>query len=219
MDKSDDAELSALLKKQAPYFEAPAALRERVTASLAAATLPANEKTNSRRNWQGGLGWGLGFALGVLLSVVVVVINGGSRQSDYVLTQVVDGHVRSLMGTHLADVTSSDRHTVKPWFSGKLDFSPPVNDYAEQGFPLIGGRLDYINERPVAALVYRHRLHTINVFIWPAKNSETKTLASVIRKGINVAAWQMNGLQFWAVSDLGAGDLERLGKIIRESEK
>lgn len=219
MNKSDDEELRSLLKTQAPYFEAPAGLRERIGASLETAATPINVKTKSWKPWQGAWGLGLGIALGILLSVFVVVLNGGARQSDYVLSQVVDGHVRSLMGEHLADVTSSDRHTVKPWFSGKLDFSPPVNDFAAQGFPLVGGRLDYINERPVAALVYQHRLHTINVFIWPAKSSDTKTLATATQKGINVAAWQTKGMQFWAVSDLGAGDLEKLGKIIRESEK
>lgn len=220
MNTHDDTELSTLVKKQAPYFEAPASLHSRLSAALQdAERAPAQAKTKRWATWQTGWGLAVGFAFGVLLGVAVVFFHGMPRQQDQVLTQVIDEHVRSLMGAHLADVASSDQHTVKPWFSGKLDFSPPVHDLAEQGFPLLGGRLDYINEKTVAALVYKHRLHTINVFIWPATSDANKTLTTATHKGINVKAWQDSGMQFWAVSDVGMGDLEKLGVLLREREK
>src|ERR1041385_4098372 len=122
--------------------------------------------------------------------------------------QVVASHVRSMLGEHLTDVASSDQHTVKPWFGGKLDLSPPVVDLTSQGFPLVGGRLDYLDRRPVAALVYRHSQHVINLFVWPEKTPVLTAAAPESLQGYHLRHWRQGDLTFWAVSDVAAADLE-----------
>jgi anti-sigma factor RsiW len=125
--------------------------------------------------------------------------------------QIVASHVRSLLADHLADVQTSDRHTVKPWFNGKIDFSPPVIDLAAQGFPLIGGRVDYVGGRVVAALIYRLRGHVINLFIWPG-TSTAPAPGSAEREGYNISRWSSGGLVFWAITDASAEDLAAFRK-------
>jgi anti-sigma factor RsiW len=142
---------------------------------------------------------------------------------------VIDAHLRSLQPGHLTDVISTDQHTVKPWFDGKLDFAPPVRDFADQGFPLQGGRLDVVNNRTVAALVYGRRKHFVNVFIWPvsaAANGNDKSLAneasnekdatpeSGSRQGYQWIEWRKNGMDFYAVSDTAPADLQELQRLL-----
>jgi anti-sigma factor RsiW len=126
------------------------------------------------------------------------------RSPDRTLVgQVIASHVRSLLAAHLLDVPSTDQHTVKPWFAGKLAFSPPVQDFTERGFSLIGGRLDYLNGQTVAALVYRHNQHVINVFMWPSQTGRTVPAQSFTEGGYHALHWNRGGFAFWAVSDVG----------------
>jgi anti-sigma factor RsiW len=134
---------------------------------------------------------------------------------DEMLTQeIISSHVRSLMVDHLTDVPSSDRHTVKPWFNGKLDFSPPVIDLAGQGFALTGGRLDYLHDRPVAALVYRRGQHPINLFVWPSSHT-TEPEEKLMRQGFNLVRWTGAGLTWWAISDLNDEELEEFARMLK----
>jgi anti-sigma factor RsiW len=160
---------------------------------------------------------GVAFACGLIASVAITWFFPRVDEQAKLTQEVVSAHVRSLMVAHLADVISTDEHTVKPWFAGKLDFSPPVFDLTKEGFALVGGRLDYIVEqRAVAALVYQHHLHTINVFVWPSDGNVSREVKILNRQGFNLARWKDSGMQFWAVSDLSPGDLQGFAQLLRK---
>ena len=126
---------------------------------------------------------------------------------------IVASHVRSLMGSHLMDVPSSEQHTVKPWFAGKLDYSPPVTDFAAQGFPLVGGRVDYVASRPVAVVIYKRRQHIINYYVWPDQHSPV-SLSSASDNGFHIEHWVRDGLNHWLVSDLNAAELKQFAALL-----
>ena len=119
------------------------------------------------------------------------------------------------MPGHLMDVISTDQHTVKPWFNGRVDFSPPVNDFAADGFRLVGGRLDYLDGRPVAALVYQRRKHIVNVFVWPAADGSQSAVEITAHDGYNLLHWRRGGMNYWMASDLNAQEMGDFARLLR----
>jgi len=193
--------LKKTLKSDALYFTAPAELRQRIKAQLPSPAKAAPPRLAWNWNW---LTTAMSGAFAVCLALLLLV----HPSSEPPLTQeIISSHIRSLMGSHLMDVVSTDQHTVKPWFNGKLDFSPPVKDLATQEFPLVGGRLDYLGGRSVAALVFQRHKHVINLFIWPAKEADAKAVPVTPSQGYNLIHWSEAGMTFWAVSDLNEKEL------------
>lgn len=202
---------AAALKETAPPH-----LRSRLEQALtppAPTAVPArNLFRPTRRSFFGGfaLGAGLSAAIAAALVLTIVPNNQGPAIADALLS----AHLRSLQGDHLLDVATSDQHTVKPWFNGRLDVAPPVVDLTAEGFTLLGGRLDYLEGEPVAAIVYQRRKHVINLFI--ARHSAVKPAGapSASAQGYNIRHWSQNGLDLWAVSDLAGGELDEFVKKI-----
>lgn len=223
MPTPDDDLLSPLIRREATRHAPPAGLAERIAAELRAATpapqaapTPANPpRVDGWRRWRHWLGPSLVFAAGAATAAVLLGSVLLAPTTDRTGDEIAASHVRSLMASHLTDVASTDRHTVKPWFAGKLDFSPPVHDLAAQGYALTGGRLDVVGGRPVAALVYRERAHVINVFVWPAATGNAAAIRLEARQGFNLAAWSQAGMQFWAVTDASAADVRAFADALR----
>ena len=198
----EETRLRERIKGEATYHAAPPGLAARILATLPEDAPSERSRPGSRWNpWALGSALSAAFALVLGVGLFFVLPRADDRLAD----EVVAGHVRSLMVDHAADVASSDKHTVRPWFAGKLDFSPPVHDLTSQGFALVGGRLDYIDRRPVAALVYRHRQHLINLFVWPATGDAS--LRRIEGQGFHVLRWAAGGMNYWAVSDLNVDEL------------
>jgi anti-sigma factor RsiW len=205
------------LKDDAFRFEAPAALKEKIRRALPAATISRSNGYQSRRGaWvQRSVRFAVPLAIGAMLALIIAPRTITPALNQQLANEVVASHVRSLMATHLMDVASTDQHTVKPWFNGKLDFSPPVNDFVKDGFPLVGGRLDYIEGRPVAALVYQHGKHVINVFMWPTTGTATSAERIETEHGYNVEQLTVAGMNCWVVSDLNQLELDKFAGLIR----
>jgi anti-sigma factor RsiW len=205
------------LKDEAFRFEAPATLKEKIRRSLPAAAMSRSNGYQARRGaWvQRTARFAVPMAIGAMLALIIAPRAMAPAINQQLANQVVASHVRSLMATHLMDVASTDQHTVKPWFNGKLDFSPPVNDFVKDGFPLVGGRLDYIEGRPVAALVYQHGKHVINVFMWPTTGAATSAERIETEHGYNVEQLTVAGMNCWVVSDLNQMELDKFANLIR----
>ena len=217
-----------------PYYKAPAELREQIQSSLRDA-VGAKDKGGSgqpgqlsvprpqgeRRpvlshvpwNW---LALAAAIMSGALITAVFLPRMRAPNADQFLATQLIASHVRSLMANHLMDVPSSDQHTVKPWLDAKLDFAAPVADLSSQGFPLIGGRLDYLNNHSVAALVYQKRKHFINLFIWPTTPEDSTAQTMVEREGYHLVHWSDGDFTYWAVSDVNPSDLQNFKQLFEQ---
>ena len=217
-----------------PYYKAPAGLRERIQSSLREemAERPTHSVARdvqplfSGRQpqprtipWETSWNW-LALAAAVIFAAIIAwnlvprLQRPGADQ--FLATQLIASHVRSLMANHLADVASSDQHTVKPWLDAKLDFAPAVVDLSQKGFPLIGGRLDYLDNRPVAALIYQRRKHFINLFVWPAGSDAARSTKTMTRQGYQLSHWIHSDLNYWAVSDINEKELQEFKQLFEE---
>jgi anti-sigma factor RsiW len=198
------------IRTSAPVYRAPPGLERQIRSGL-------------RRETAGpaaayGPGW-LAYAASVLLAIMIGAggswVVSGERQQSLVADEIIDSHLRSLLADHLTDVPSSDKHTVKPWFAGRTDLSPPGVDLAVEGFPLVGGRLDLIEGQPVPALVYRAGKHIINVFVLPARSGDVA--ATVTRRGYTLRHWVVGDLGYWAVSDAAPDEFDKFERAFRQA--
>jgi anti-sigma factor RsiW len=202
-------QLRDLMRKVAPQYRLPDAARARVLAALPLATAePSAQRPRPLRVWR---------ALPTALAASVLLLVGGglgmvwqqrASQSQSLSAEVLSDHLRSLQAQHLTDVATSDQHTVKPWFDGKLDYSPQVRDLAADGFVLVGGRLDVLQGRRVGAIVYRRRLHAINLFQWPGAGSDTAPNSIAAGDGFALVRWTQDGMDYCAVSNLGRAEMD-----------
>ena len=208
--------LGAAIRAEVPALRAPDGLRTQVRAALRSAAAT----SVNRRIIPPLAGRWLALAASLALVAVGSWRLASNRAAGEALSdQVLASHVRSLMPGHLTDVVSSDQHTVKPWFNGKLDFSPSVFDFAGHGYPLIGGRLDYLGGRPVAALVYGRRQHLINVFLWPvAQRGPADERAAGTRQGYHLLHWTSRDYVYWVASDLGTAELGEFAGLLRQAD-
>ena len=188
-------------------YRAPVGLHARIVKSMASVDAPSRPRTSWWRKSSAIRRWPVGMMVAAAASLLLFIVMPDDQAT--LQQEVIAGHVRSLLANHLTDVTTSDQHTVKPWFNSKLDASPPVVDLADDGFPLSGGRLDYLHNRVVGALVYKHAAHVINLFVWPAPEVKDDVPESSSREGYNLLHWTRSGMNFWAVSDLNAVELRQ----------
>jgi anti-sigma factor RsiW len=202
--------LRGALTNDAPSYRAPAHLRRNIRAAL---------RREARTEQQRFSFWPIlatGTAFAALVLGFALFQTTRTSHDRAMVDQIVGNHVRSLLATHLVDVASSDQHTVKPWFDGKIDFAPDVHDFSTNGFPLVGGRLDYLDGKTVVALVYRRNKHPINVFIMPAAGTGENSPVASMRRGYNVLSWTHREMNYWAVSDLNATELRQLVRLLSQ---
>lgn len=196
------------------YERAPESLKARIRAALPAEARPQPVLIPRRPV----LEW-LAVAAAILIAVFLgarVLPNIGGEKENLVAEEIVASHIRSMQPGHLYDVESTDQHTVKPWFDGKLDFAPPVMDLKDQGFPLVGGRLDYVDHRNIAALVYQRQKHFINVFVWPEESKAAKLPEVQTIQGYNLVCWSHGGMNFCAASDLNVAELRQFSRMLQK---
>jgi anti-sigma factor RsiW len=206
--------LRKVVVERSQYFEAPPALQRRVREAVRRDAR--SEAPRARWRWNLGRLWPrllVPLAAAALVLLFAVPWLAQPSAESRLAQAVLSAHIRSLMTEHMTDVASSDQHTVKPWFNGKVTFSPPVVDLSAQGFPLVGGRLDVVEDQPVAALVYQRRKHFINLFIWPSNRSGSAREKALTQRGYNLVRWTKADMEFWAVSDLSRDDLEEFARL------
>jgi anti-sigma factor RsiW len=209
---AEQAEVRRQVRLEANYFRAPAHLENRINASLPQPTAEKQRRVRLPWNWLQlapslagvfALAWGLNLSF------------NRPSPDDAIAQEVIASHVRSLMSSRVTDVESSDQHTVKPWFSGKLDYAPTVRDFTAQGFPLVGGRLDYVGSRSVATLIYRHRQHLIAIYQWPGNARQATSPEAQSRQGYHLIKWSDRRVIHWVISDLDPKELMALVEMLR----
>ena len=205
-------EMSKIIAGADVRYTAPLELRRRIEASL-----PQPKQAPSRRAVLRGFAMGSAVSAIAATGLVAIILRGDDEAR--IETEVVSAHLRSLQAGHLTDVLSTDQHTVKPGVNGKLDVAPPVVDLTAQGFTLIGGRLDYVDTRPIGAIVYRRRAHVINLFVAQTASAERRAAKIETIQGFNIRRWSERGLNYWAVSDLAADELAEFGEKFEASMK
>ena len=218
-------ETVALTRSQLGRFTAPDVLRARIRAAIATTPTeqepaPANgaPRANAQRSnrWARRTLLAAGLVVAAALGSGTTLLVGHQAEPPSIAAQVLSSHLRSLMPNHLTDVASNDQHNVKPWFNGRLDYSPSVPRFDDQGYPLIGGRVDYIGGRPVAVVIYGRRQHVINVFSWPAAGSD-EPLAATASNGYTMYRWRSAGIEHWVVSDVNALELKTFATMIQHA--
>jgi len=216
----DDQDLSSLIRVHAMRHAAPETLRAGIRTQVALAEAGRSDPPlpirAQRRRWL-DFGWPTtlaSFALGMACAIVVLPVAQRMDLHEPVDVDLVADHVRALQGGTLTEVASTDRHTVKPWFQGRLDFAPPVFDLAAEGFPLLGGRVEHVRGNAVATLAYSRNRHFIDMFVWPSEDQQAPVRS--MRKGFNVLHWADGSMQYWAVSDIDRGEMERFAQLWME---
>jgi anti-sigma factor RsiW len=207
---SDYREMSKAVANADIRYTAPPELRRRIEAALPqTVVVPITQAVPNRRAVLRG--FAMGSAVSALAATGLVAIVLRNDDAERIQSEVVSAHLRSLQAGHLTDVISTDQHTVKPWFNGKLDVAPPVIDLTAQGFTLIGGRLDYVDARPIGAVIYKRRQHVINLFVAQTSSTERRNARIETLQGFNIRRWSDRGLNYWAVSDLAKDELADFG--------
>lgn len=199
--------MQSALRTSQLYFHAPAHLDRRIRRA-------AFQRSLLQIPWRRWPAVAAAAAIVLLAVSGVLVLRSREAATDLLAQEIVSSHVRSLLPGHLTDIVSSDQHTVKPWFAGKIDFSPPVVDLRDEGFPLVGGRLDYVGGRTVAALVYQRHQHVLNVFLWPSTAQAAREEGHA--HGYNVVRWSRGGMAGWAVSDLNTAELTQFVRLLEQ---
>jgi len=210
--------LRSAFKDGSLYYSAPRKLEKRIRSSLRREADSEVSRPSFGWRW---LPIGVAATLALLMALVIWRTLPGLRHpGDELLAQeIVSNHVRSLqLESHRTDVISSDQHTVKPWFDGKLDFAPPVKDFSSQGFPLIGGRLEYLHNRAVAALIYQRQKHYINLYVWPGEQGNNTGEVATKRQGYNLLHWTNSSMDYWAVSDLNGVELHEFAQLVQQAQ-
>lgn len=219
-DDAMETSLHSMLHDGSLYHRAPAHLTARVLAALPRQAQPRKARFTWPTLFSGGaLAWAGGGLAGVAASALVfgALILVRPPQTEALGQAIVSSHVRALLSQHPIDVVSTDQHTVKPWFNGRLDYAPPVTDLAAQGFPLAGGRLDYIDRRTVGVLIYHYQKHPIDLYVLPATNGASAP-ASYSTDGYAVARWYQDGMNFWAITDAEPAHLHAFVQALRATQ-
>lgn len=214
-EEEEHLELRSVLRNASLYASPSPEFARRIHAVIRRA---AKQDARSRGAfWSASFRWATAAALAAVAAIggMLAFVTLRPSHHELVADAVLSGHIRSLQANHLVDVLSSDQHTVKPWFHGKLDFAPPVPDLSKQGWALLGGRLDYVDGRPVAALVYQRRMHHINVFLWPGSGAAGSAVQQERAQGYQILHWNDNELAYWVVSDLNRPELQEFARALR----